>query len=875
MKRLVIGILAHVDSGKTTLSEAMLYRAGALRKLGRVDHRDAFLDTDALERARGITIFSKQAVLQLPEAQLTFLDTPGHVDFSAEAERALQVMDYGILVISGTDGVQSHTETLWRLLERYHVPVFLFLNKMDLPGADRARCLEELRRRLGAGCVDLSDPACEEDLALCNETLLETITQGQRPTTEQLAEAVAKRQLFPCFSGSALKLEGVDALLEALNSLTLAPPSREAFGARIFKVTRDDSGNQLAWMKVTGGELQVKTQLSSRPDARKSWTAKADQLRLYSGAKFRPVEAALPGMVVAVTGLADAYPGEGLGTEPDAAAPALEPVLRYRVRLPEGCDIPTALRQLRELEQEDPLLHVVWDERLGQVHLQLMGEVQLEILQSLLERRYGLQVTFDEGGILYRETIDTTVEGVGHYEPLRHYAEVHLLLEPAPRGSGVQIDSSCGEDELAGSWQRLVLTHLAEKTHLGPLLGAPLTDVKITLAAGRAHVKHTEGGDFRQATYRAVRQGLRTAQAMGACVLLEPWYDFTLRLPPEAVGRALADMPRLFAQFEPPETSGEETVLVGKAPVAALRGYAREVAAYTKGRGQLSCLPAGYAPCHNTQEVVEAVGYEIDGDLENTADSVFCSHGAGVLVRWDKVPSRMHLPSILSRGERLARAAREQEREEETASPQERGAAAYRDALAQDKELLAIFERTYGPIRRDPLQAMRESARPAKRPQGLKLSSKGSKRSQPEGPEHLLVDGYNVIFSWEELKALAAENLEAARGKLMDILCNYAAYRRCVPILVFDAYKVKGGVGSVERYHNLHVVYTKEAETADMYIEKATHHIAKHYRTRVVTSDATEQLIILGAGALRVSSRAFQEEVRAVEGEIRQVLSQP
>ena len=835
MKRLVIGILAHVDSGKTTLSEAMLYQAGALRKLGRVDHRDAFLDTDALERARGITIFAKQAVLSLPEAQLTLLDTPGHVDFSAEAERALQVMDYAVLVVSSTDGVQSHTETLWRLLERYQVPVFLFLNKMDLAGADKDGCLAELRRRLSDRCVDLSDPDCGEELALCSEELLEAVLEGRAPTREQLAGAIAKRQLFPCFFGSALKLEGVAPLLEALQDLTLPLPRQEEFGARIYKVTRDDSGARLSWMKITGGALGVKEELSARPDALRSWQAKADQLRLYNGTKFQLVDTALPGMVVAVAGLSDSYPGEGLGAEPDAAPPALEPVLRYRVLLPQGCDVPTALRCLRELEQEDPLLHVVWDERLGQLHLQLMGEVQLEVLQSLLERRFGLQVEFGEGGILYKETITGRVEGVGHYEPLRHYAEVHLLLEPAPAGSGIHLATACREDDLAGNWQRLILTHLGEKTHIGPLMGAPLTDVTLTLASGRAHLKHTEGGDFRQATYRAVRQGLRTAQSQGLCVLLEPWYRFTLRVPQAALGRALADMPRLCGEFEPPVTQGEEAVLTGRAPVACLRGYA---------------------------------GYDIEGDLENTADSVFCSHGAGFTVRWDKVPAHMHLPSVLARGERLARAAQEQE-EEEAPRTVEARAAAYRDALAQDKELMAIFERTYGPIKHDPLQAFR----PVKKSPAKKAQTAYRVKPPKEGPEHLLVDGYNVIFAWDDLRDLAAESLEAARGKLMDILCNYAAYRQCVPILVFDAYKVKGGVGSVERYHNLYVVYTKEAETADMYIEKATHRIAKHHRTRVVTSDATEQLIILGAGALRVSSRSFREEVQAAEQEVRRILA--
>ena len=865
MKRLVIGILAHVDSGKTTLSEAMLYRAGALRRLGRVDHRDAFLDTDALERSRGITIFSKQALLSLPEAELTLLDTPGHVDFSSEAERALQVMDYAILVISGTDGVQSHTETLWRLLERYQVPVFVFVNKLDLAGADRAARMDELRRRFGSGCVDLSAAGSSDDLALCSEELFETITSGGTPDDAQLADAVARRELFPCFFGAALRLEGVDELLDALQRLTRPLPGRREFGARIFKVTRSDSGERLTWLKVTGGELKVRAELSSRPDARRAWRGKADQLRLYSGAKFSLVSTAEPGTVCAVTGLTDSYAGEGLGFEPDAAAPALEPVLRYRVLLPAGCDETAALRQLRELEQEDPMLHVVWDEHLGEVHLQLMGEVQLEILQSLIERRFGLRVEFDEGGILYKETISARVEGVGHYEPLRHYAEVHLLLEPGEPGSGIQLGSACREDSLAANWQRLILTHLAEKAHRGALTGAPLTDVKITLAAGRAHPKHTEGGDFRQATYRAVRQGLRTAAAQGACVLLEPWYEFSLRLPQESVGRALADMPRLHAEFEPPASEGDMALISGKAPVAALRGYAREVAAYTRGHGQLSCLPGGYAPCHNTDEVIAASGYDIDSDTANTADSIFCSHGAGVLVRWDEVPEHMHIPSVLARDERLSRGPAE---DGDIPSRAAR-AADYRSALAADKELMAIFERTYGPIRRDPVQAMRTVKR---RPAAESQARRAPSRPQPEGPEHLLVDGYNVIFAWDELKALAADNLDAARQRLMDILCNYAGYRQCVPILVFDAYKVKGGEREVEQYHNLYVVYTKEAETADMYIEKATHEIARRYHTRVVTSDTTEQLIILGNGALRISSQAFETEVRAVEAEIREFL---
>ena len=868
MKRLVIGILAHVDSGKTTLTEALLYRSGALRKLGRVDHKDAFLDTDSLERARGITIFSKQAVLKLPEAELTLLDTPGHVDFSAEAERALQVMDCAVLVISGTDGIQSHTETLWRLLQRHKVPVFLFVNKTDLAGADRRQRMEELQRRFHSGCVDMEGPNFLEEAALCSESLLETVMEGNTPSPQQLAQAIARRELFPCYFGSALKLEGIDQLLEALSQLTLPLPEREEFGARIFKISRSEDGQRLTWLKVTGGELKVKTELSSREDARKPWKAKADQLRLYSGVKFQLLGAALPGTVCAVTGLADTYPGEGLGFEPDAAPPSLEPVMRHRVILPPGSDVHKVLGQLRELEQEDPLLRVVWDEHLSTLFLQLMGEVQLEVLQSLIQRRFGLEVSFDEGGILYKETLSLRVEGVGHFEPLRHYAEVHLLMEPGEPGSGVQIRTACREDDLASNWQRLILTHLAEKQHLGVLTGSPLTDVKITLCSGRAHIKHTEGGDFRQATYRAVRQGLRTAQAQGGCVLLEPWYQFTLRVPQECLGRALADMPRLCGEFDPPQTQGEEALLTGRAPVSELRGYAREVISYTQGRGQLQCLPGGYAPCHNAQEVMEALGYDPDSDLQNTADSVFCSHGAGVLVPWNEAPSRMHLPSILAREQRLAREDGSSQRDPEASSS--RPGSAYEKMMVSDKELMAIFERTYGPIKRDPRQAMRPVKKPPEKP--VRLPS----RPRPEGPEHLLVDGYNVIFSWEDLSKLAQENLEAARHRLMDILCNYAGYRKIVPILVFDAYKVKGAQREVEQYHNLFVVYTKEAETADMYIEKTTHEIARKYATRVVTSDATEQLIILGSGAMRVSSQEFQEEVRAVEEEIRQYLaSQP
>lgn len=864
VKHICVGLLAHVDSGKTTLAEGLLYRAGALRRLGRVDHRDAFLDTDAQERARGITIFAKQAVLTLPaagrgpETCITLLDTPGHVDFSAEAERALQVLDYAVLVISGTDGVQAHTETLWKLLARYRVPTFVFVNKMDLPGADAAVRLRELRGRFGDGCVDFTGEPDPEALALCSEPLMEEVLANGAPAPNTLAAAIARRQVFPCFFGAALRLEGLDRLLEALQALTRMPPVWPEFGARVFKISQDDAGTRLTWLKVTGGTLPVKAVLPGGE--------KADALRLYNGSKFRLVNAAVPGMVVAVAGPARTRPGQGLGAEADAEAPLLEPVLNYRASCP-GADPHILLKALQTLEDEDPQLHVAWRDDLAEVHVQLMGEVQLEILQSILQSRFGLAVSFSEGGILYKETLTAAVEGIGHYEPLRHYAEVHLLLEPAPRGSGVQLAADCPPDTLAENWQRLVLTHLAERTHPGVLTGAPLTDVKITLAAGRAHQKHTEGGDFRQATYRAVRQGLRTAAARGAVQLLEPWYDFTLELPAGAVGRAMADVQRMYGAFDAPETLGDTARLRGRLPVATARGYAREVAAYTHGLGRWNVLPAGYDACHDAESVIAASGYDPAADVENPADSVFCSHGAGYTVPWDEVPARAHVDSGLTR--RLSPAGQPPE---EDAGARRRRAEAYRGTLEQDKELLAIFERTYGKIRRRGENGA--DAQKAARAALHTVPARTPPRPQPTGPDYLLVDGYNVIFAWDELRRLAEGSLDAARRRLMDILCNYAGYRRCVPILVFDAYKVRGGAREVERYHNLYVVYTREAETADMYIERATHELAKERRTRVVSSDGAEQVIVLGHGALRVSARAFAEEVAAVEKDIREFLQQ-
>ena len=822
-KQIVLGILAHVDSGKTTLSEAMLYRAGVTRRLGRVDHKDAFLDTDALEKARGITIFSKQALLTAGDTDITLLDTPGHVDFSTETERTLQVLDYAVLVVSGTDGVQSHTETLWRLLRRYHVPTFVFVNKMDLPGMERQELLAQLNRRLGEGFVDFGAEQADRDeaLALCDENLMDRMLDAGQLQDADLIPAIARRHVFPCWFGAALKLEGVDALLDGLDRYTRPAPALEAFGAKVFKVSQDEQGARLTWLRVTGGELKVKAQLTGEADG-EPWAEKANQLRLYSGAKYTLTEAIGPGQVCAVTGLTKARPGEGLGAERDSDLPVLEPVLSYQVLLPEGADVHAALGKLHRLEEEEPQLHVVWNETLGEIHVQLMGEIQLEVLRSLLAERFGLEVEFGPGGILYKETITEPMEGVGHYEPLRHYAEVHLKLEPLPRGSGMQFAADCREEVLDKNWQRLVLTHLEEKQHLGVLTGSPLTDVKITLIAGRAHLKHTEGGDFRQATYRAVRQGLMLAKSQ----LLEPWYAFRLEVPAENIGRAMSDIQRMEGTFDPPESGEETAVLTGFAPVSTMRSYPMEVVSYTRGRGHLSLTLDGYRPCHN-------------------------AHGAGFVVPWDQVRSHMHVDSGWGKSTRP---------EQEAAVPQRR-AMAYRATLEEDAELLKIFERTYGPIKRDPLAAFRPV----------------QKRERPDfaaeqweiAPEYLLVDGYNIIFAWDELNALSKESLDAARHKLMDILCNYQGFQKCVLILVFDAYRVPGSPGSIEQYHNIHVVYTKEAETADMFIERVTHEIGRNRRVRVATSDGMEQIIILGHGALRVSARMFHEEVQNVEKQIR------
>ena len=850
MDKLVIGILAHVDAGKTTLSEGLLYTCGRLKKLGRVDHKDAFLDTDPMERERGITIFSKQAILPLEGAELTLLDTPGHADFSAEMERTLQVLDCAILVISGTDGVQGHTHTLWKLLERYGVPTFLFINKMDLAGADRDALLSELKSKLDEGCVDFAAPAeqIQEQAAVCDEDALERYLEDNSLDDGALTALIARRKLFPCWFGSALKLEGVAEFLQRLEHYAPRPRYGPDFAARVFKISRDNQGARLTWMKITGGSLKVKALLSGP-----GWEEKADQLRIYSGAKFQAVDEAAAGTVCAVTGLSATAAGEGLGAEAEALPPALEPVLTYQVVLPAGQDPHTALQKLRQLEEEDPQLHLVWNERLGELHVQLMGEVQLEILQRLIAERFGMEVSFGQGGIVYRETIAGAVEGVGHYEPLRHYAEVHLLMEPLPRGSGLVLTSACPQDMLDINWQRLVLTHLAERSHPGVLTGSPITDMKLTLVAGRAHLKHTEGGDFRQATYRAVRQGLMEAES----ILLEPWYNFRLEVSAEQVGRALSDLQRMHGRVEPPETAGDTAVLTGSAPVEQLRDYGREVAAYTRGRGRLSCTSGGYAPCHNQDEVVAAMGYDPERDVENPPGSVFCAHGAGYNVKWDEVKAHAHVDSGLRLGE---------EPPEEEAAPPRPRPQSYAGSLEQDKELQAIFERTYGKVERN-------AFRPQPRPARTSLDDKKySIRAQDRGPEYLLVDGYNIVFAWDELKAAAKENLDAARQMLMDILSNYQGFKKNVVILVFDAYKVPRNVQDVTRYHNIYVVYTKEAETADAYIERATYEIGRHHRVRVATSDGAEQLIILGHGALRLSASTFRAEVEQVTGQIAAIL---
>ena len=848
-----VGLLAHVDAGKMTLSESILYQSGAIRNLGRVDHQDAFLDTDEMERERGITIFSKQAVLTWKDTEITLLDTPGHVDFSAEMERVLQVLDCAVLVISGADGVQGHTETLWKLLTRYGIPAFLFVNKMDQEGTDCGKLLAELKSRFSEGCIDFGrvETGAEEvieEIAVCDEQTMEEYLEKGSVAAASIRRLVAERKIFPCYFGSALHLQGVEELMNGICTYQMQKEYPAVFGAKVYKIARDGQGNRLTYLKVTGGTLKVKDVIGENGD-------KVNQIRVYSGEKYELLSEADAGKVCAVTGLAETYPGQGLGAEKDSELPILEPVLTYRIILPDDCNVHTMLRDLKLLEEEEPELHVVWIEKSQEIHVQLMGDVQIEILQRIIKERFGVLVEFGEGSIVYKETIAAPVEGVGHFEPLRHYAEVHLRLEPGERGSGMQFDSECSEDVLDRNWQRLVLTHLEEKEHKGVLTGSVITDMKITLTSGKAHLKHTEGGDFRQATYRAVRQGLKKAES----VLLEPYYEFRIELPSENVGRAMTDIQNRFGKFEAPETLGEMTVLTGIAPVSTLSGYQKDVIAYTGGRGRISLTLKGYDLCHNQEEVVAARGYDSELDLANPTGSVFCAHGAGFVVDWDEVEEYMHMERTLDQTgeEGLA----------EVTLPKRRHSSI---ELTQE-ELDAIYVRTPDPVKQNHGPVTVCAKEKDREPGSAYTDPKWERRRrEKEGrQEYLLVDGYNIIFSWEELRELSEKDIGAARGKLADILSNYQGYRKCTLILVYDAYKVEGNPGEVMKYHNIYIVYTKEAETADQYIEKTVRRIAKDAAVTVATSDGLEQVIILGQGANRMSAPGLKEEIERTLAEVR------
>lgn len=889
-EKLVVGILAHVDSGKTTLSEAMLYTAGKIRKLGRVDHKDAYLDTDAQERERGITIFSKQAVFTYDGMEITLLDTPGHVDFSAEMERTLQVLDYAILVINGVDGVQSHTDTLWKLLKRYEIPTFIFVNKMDMDGADKDAVFQNIRKKLDGDCVDFSSGDRDEQIAMADERLLDTYLDSGMVEVEDIIEAILDRKIFPCFWGSALKLSGVQELLDAMNTYMVMPAYNAEFGGRIFKISRDAKGERLTYMKVTGGSLKCREQIEGTE-------GKVNQIRIYSGARYETVEEASAGTVCAVTGLGETSAGQGVGCEQENVFAGLEPVLSYKVSYPEDKDAVVVLRDIRQLEEEEPELHVEFAQETGEIFVKVMGQVQLQVLTQIVKDRFGYLISFGMGRIIYKETLAEPVMGVGHFEPLRHYAEVHLLMEPLEPGSGMQFDTICSEDVLDKNWQRLILTHLEEKEYRGVLTGAPITDMKITVTAGRAHQKHTEGGDFRQATYRAVRQGLM----MGECRLLEPVYVFRLEIPTEMTGRAMNDITRMHGRFAQPEVEGEMSILTGTAPVATMQEYQQDVTAYTRGQGKLSCTLQGYEPCHNEDEVLAASTYDPELDLANPASSVFCAHGAGYIVDWYDVYDMMHVkedPGFALAGiEDVLRniTSEPTEADEDNRKRMARGRQDAGVPVYDEKELEDIFVRTYGSNSRENAAYnkagfnrynkgvseadwyVKKAAEHGKsKTAGAQTPSVGSKtadtgiarpgayRKQKGEKEYLLVDGYNVIFAWDDLKALAAVNIDSARDKLIDVMSNYQGYVGCELILVFDAYKVKQNPGSITKHGNIHVVYTKEAETADMYIEKTTHELGRKYKVTVASSDGLEQLIIMGQGALRMSSRGLREEVERV-----------
>lgn len=857
MENIVMGILAHVDAGKTTLSEGMLYLSGTVRKLGRVDHKDAFLDTYFLERDRGITIFSKQAVFSLGNRRINLLDTPGHVDFSAEMERTLQVLDYAVLVISGADGVQGHTETLWKLLKLYEIPTFIFINKMDQPGTDRESLLAELKERLDEGCIVFGkgkNVESLEEIAMTDEAVLDYFMEHETVRNEDICRLIRERKIFPCYFGSALKLDGVQELLAGFEEYMKPFDGKKEFGARVFKISRDDKGERLTFLKVTGGKLVVKMPINK--------AEKINQIRIYSGAKYEAVNEVEAGGVCAVTGLSSSYIGQGLGVEKGTAAPFLEPVLTYQMILPEGADTTKVLRELKQLEEEEPLLNIVWNPALEEIHVQLMGEVQTEILKTMIAERFHLDVEFGTGKIVYKETIKSPVVGVGHYEPLRHYAEVHLKMEPLEAGSGLVFDTDCSEDVLDRNWQRLILTHLQEREHPGVLTGAPITDMKITIVAGRAHLKHTEGGDFRQATYRAVRQGLKSAES----VLLEPWYSFVLEVPSKQVGRAMSDIGQMNGSFEGPEAEDKQGMvrLTGTAPASEMRDYQREVWAYTKGRGRITLTLKGYEPCHNAEEVIEEIGYDSERDVDNPTGSVFCAHGAGFLVKWDEVPEYMHIKEDFL--------AEKPGIEQDEVMAVQMGnhcnySGGYSFSYDDDPELLTIMEREFGSKQKERDRYSSYRKQTVSTPV---LHTTVIKENEPK-KEYLLVDGYNIIFAWEELNELAKASIDAARNKLMDILSNYQGFIGCTLILVFDAYKVKGNQGEVQKYHNIYVVYTKEAETADQYIEKTTHEIGRKYKVTVATSDALEQVIVMGQGAYRISARDFYEEVERTEKQIREI----
>lgn len=842
MKNIVIGIVAHVDAGKTTLSEAMLYQTGAIRSLGRVDHKNAFLDTDIQERDRGITIFSKQAELNWHDLKLMLLDTPGHVDFSAEMERTLQVLDYAVLVISGREGVQGHTVTLWKLLQKYGIPVFLFVNKMDLDGADREKILGELQSALSAGCLDFSDLE-EEQAAMCDESLLEEYLETGHLSEESLQEGIAGRRIFPCYFGSALRMDGVEEFLNGLERFTKEPSYPKQFGARVYKITRDPQGMRLTHMKITGGSLTVKETLE-QGDAPGAQPEKVNQIRIYSGEKYQMVQQVEAGAVCAVAGLDHTHTGQGLGIETGESRFLMEPAMSYGVILPEGADVHRSLQQLQLLEEEDPQLHIIWNGQTEEIQIQLMGEVQLEILKEIIRQRFQLEIEFGEGKVAYRETIAEPVIGAGHFEPLRHYAEVHLLLEPGAPGSGIVLDTDCREDLLDRNWQRLILTHLTEKEFPGVLTGSPVTDLKITLLAGRAHLKHTEGGDFRQATYRAVRQGLRKAES----VLLEPWYDFELEVPPDLTGRAMADIQRMGGSFQLPQTRGDLSLLTGKAPVSEMKGYMAEINSYTSGYGHLSCRMAGYEPCHDAERVIERIGYNVDADTENTADSVFCSHGAGYLVSWDQVDEHVHIVLDRTTLPNHNELAQEPGRKENTRAEE---AAELPEAPLQKRRQMPVGPRII------------EGERGYQKTKAAEIQQ-----------EYLIVDGYNIIFAWDELKSLAKTSLDAARTALIEILSNYQGYRRCKVIAVFDAYKIKGGQRRTEKHGSIDVVFTKEAETADTYIERLSYEMNGRYRVRVATSDRQEQIIALGNGAFHLSAAELKAEVERTNLEISSFLKE-